>query len=58
MAAAGYNLDASLAFWDRYLRQYDWFPQIFRSHPSRGARERIAREEIGAIRTGATIPAR
>lgn len=50
MASAGYNLDAAIPFWDRYLGQYDWFPQIFRSHPSRGARERIAREEIAAIR--------
>ena len=50
MAVAGYDLDAALTFWDRYLRQYDWFPQIFRSHPSRGARNRIAREEIAAIR--------
>jgi hypothetical protein len=52
MAAAGYNLDAAIPFWDRYLRQYDWFPQIFRSHPSRGARARIASEEIAAIRAG------
>jgi hypothetical protein len=49
MAAAGYDLDAAIPFWDRYLGQYDWFPQIFRSHPSRGAREKIAREEIAAI---------
>lgn len=50
MAAAGYNLDAAIPFWRRYLRKYDWFPQIFRSHPSLGARERIAAEEIAAIR--------
>ncbi|HEX8583711.1 MAG TPA: M48 family metallopeptidase [Allosphingosinicella sp.] len=50
MAAAGFDLDAAIPFWDRYLGQYDWFPQIFRSHPSRGARDRIAREEIAAIR--------
>jgi hypothetical protein len=53
MAAAGYNLDSAIPFWDRYLGQYDWFPQIFRSHPSRGARARIAREEIAAIRAAA-----
>jgi Zn-dependent protease with chaperone function len=53
MAAAGYDLDAAIPFWDRYLGAYDWFPQIFRSHPSRGARARIAREEIAAIRAGA-----
>lgn len=50
MAAAGYNLDAAIPFWGRYLGQYDWFPQIFRSHPSRSARAKIAREEIAAIR--------
>jgi predicted Zn-dependent protease len=53
MAAAGFNLEAAIPFWDRYLGQYDWFPQIFRSHPSRGAREKIAREEIAAIRGSA-----
>jgi hypothetical protein len=52
MAAAGYDLDAAIPFWRRYLGKYDWFPQIFRSHPSIGARERIAREEIAAIRAG------
>ncbi len=50
MAAAGFDLDAAIPFWRRYLRKYDWFPQIFRSHPSLGARERIAAEEIAAIR--------
>jgi hypothetical protein len=58
MAAAGYNLDAAIPFWDRYLGQYDWFPQIFRSHPSRGAREKIAREEIAAIRGAPQAPVR
>jgi predicted Zn-dependent protease len=50
MAAAGYDLDAAIPFWRRYLGKFDWFPQIFRSHPSLGARERIAAEEIAAIR--------
>ena len=50
MAAAGYDLDAAIPFWRRYLSKYDWFPQIFRSHPSLKARQRIAREEIDAIR--------
>lgn len=50
MSHAGYDLDAAIPFWRRYLRKYDWFPQIFRSHPSLGARERIAAEEIAAIR--------
>jgi hypothetical protein len=52
MAAAGYDLDAVIPFWRRYLGKYDSDPQIFRYHPSLGARERIAREEIEAIRAG------
>ena len=50
MAAADYDLNAAIPFWRRYLGKYDWFPQIFRSHPSLGARERIAAEEIAKIR--------
>jgi Zn-dependent protease with chaperone function len=50
MSAAGYDLDSAIPFWRRYLGKYDWFPQIFRSHPSLGARERIAAEEIAKIR--------
>jgi len=57
MAAAGYDLDAVIPFWRRFLGKYDNDPQIFRYHPSLGARERIAREEIAAIRAGAQ-PAR
>jgi len=52
MAAAGYDLDAAIPFWRRFLGKYDNDPQIFRYHPSLGARERIAREEIAAIRAG------
>jgi peptidase M48-like protein/PDZ domain-containing protein len=54
MAAAGYALDTAIPFWRRYLGKYDWFPQIFRSHPSLGAREKIAAEEIAAIRREGT----
>ena len=50
MSAADYDLDSAIPFWRRYLGKYDWFPQIIRSHPSLGARERIAAEEIAAIR--------
>lgn len=50
--AAGFDLAAAIPFWRRYLGKYDWFPQIFRSHPSLGARERIAAEEIEAILAG------
>ncbi|MEA3002037.1 MAG: hypothetical protein QOH81_825 [Sphingomonadales bacterium] len=56
MAAAGYDLDAAIPFWRRFLGQYDTDPQIFRYHPSLGARERIAREEIAAIRAAGAGP--
>lgn len=52
MAAAGFDLDSAIPFWRRFLGKYDWFPQIFRSHPSLPAREKIAMEEIAAIRSG------
>jgi hypothetical protein len=50
MAAAGYDLDAVIPFWRWFLGKYDTDPQIFRYHPSLEARERIARDEIAAIR--------
>jgi hypothetical protein len=53
LAAAGYDLEAVIPFWRRFLGSYDT-PQIFRYHPSLGARERIAREEIAAIRAEAS----
>jgi hypothetical protein len=56
MAAAGYDLGAVIPFWRRYLRAYDSAPQIFRYHPSLGARERIAQEEIDRIRLRAKAP--
>jgi len=49
MAAAGYDVNAAIPFWRRYLGRYDWMPQIFRTHPSLGARERITREAISAL---------
>jgi hypothetical protein len=52
MAAAGFDLGAAIPFWRRYLGKYDWYPQIFRSHPSLKAREKIVREEVEAIRRG------
>jgi Zn-dependent protease with chaperone function len=59
MAAAGFDLSAAIPFWRRYLGKYDWYPQLFRSHPSLAARENIVREEIEAIaRAKATAPAR
>jgi predicted Zn-dependent protease len=58
MAAAGYDLEAAIPFWRRYLGKYDWYPQLFRSHPSLAARENIVREEIAAIARGRGAPPR
>ena len=58
MAAAGYDLDAIIPFWRRFLGEYDKDPQIFRYHPSLEARERITRDEIAAIRGAQATPAR
>ena len=49
MATAGYDVRAAIPFWRRYLGKYDWFPQIFRTHPSLSARERITREANAAL---------
>jgi peptidase M48-like protein/PDZ domain-containing protein len=49
MAAAGYDVGAAIPFWRRYLGKYDVLPQIFRTHPSLSARERITREAIEAL---------
>jgi len=56
MAAAGYNVQAAIPFWRRYLGKYDAFPQIFRTHPSLSARERITREAIAALHGPAPRP--
>jgi hypothetical protein len=48
MAAAGYDLGAAIPFWRRYLTKYDG-PQLFRSHPSLEAREKIVREEMARL---------
>jgi predicted Zn-dependent protease len=46
---AGYDVNAVIPFWRRYLGRYDMLPQIFRTHPSLPVRERITREEIAAL---------
>lgn len=48
MAAAGFDLGAAIPFWRRYLGKYD-SAQLFRSHPSLGAREKIVREEMARL---------
>jgi Zn-dependent protease with chaperone function len=49
MATAGYDVGAAIPFWRRYYGKYDFLPQLFRTHPSLGARERIAREAVDAL---------
>lgn len=49
MWRAGFNVNAAIPFWRRYLGRYDALPQIFRTHPSLPVRERITREEITAL---------
>lgn len=56
MATAGYDVGAAIPFWRRYLGKYDWMPQIFRTHPSLGARERITREAIEGLAGPPTPP--
>lgn len=57
LAAAGYDLDAILPFWRRFYANYDFLPQIFRTHPSLGARERIFSEAIAQVRAAPPAPA-
>ncbi len=56
MAAAGYDVQAAIPFWRRYLGKYDAFPQLFRTHPSLGARERLTREAIAELGRPAPPP--
>ena len=56
MAAAGFDVQAAIPFWRRYLGKYDWFPQVFRTHPSLPVRERITREAIAALSGPAPRP--
>ena len=48
--AAGYDISAAIPYWRRYYSQYATLPQIFRTHPSLGARERLIREVIASLR--------
>ena len=48
-AAAGFDVAAAIPFWRRYYADHDVPLQLFRTHPSLGARERIARETIAAL---------
>jgi hypothetical protein len=49
MWSAGYDVSAAIPFWKRLYGKFEIFPQIFRTHPSLGARERIVGEAIAAL---------
>ena len=57
--AAGYDVSAAIPFWRRFYAKYDRGLQLFRTHPSIRAREKLIREtlaEIGASNPGAERP--
>lgn len=47
--AAGYDVTAAIPYWRRYYGKYDRLPQLFRTHPSLGARERLIRDVIAEL---------
>jgi len=46
--ASGYDAGAAIPFWRRYYARFDG-PQLFRTHPSLEARERIIAETIAEL---------
>ena len=57
--AAGYDVSAAIPFWRRFYAKYDRGLQLFRTHPSIRAREKLIREtlaELGASNPGAQRP--
>jgi hypothetical protein len=55
VAASGYDVGAAIPFWRRYYARFDE-PQIFRTHPSLRARERIIAQTIAELNLGAERP--
>ena len=53
--AAGFDTSAAIPFWRRYYAKFDG-PQLFRTHPSLQARERIIEETLAALNAGAERP--
>jgi hypothetical protein len=58
VASAGYDVGAMIPFWRRFYAKYEKLPQIFRTHPSLSARERITREAIQSLAPAAEAPPR
>jgi hypothetical protein len=50
---AGYDVSAAIPFWRRFYARFDKMPQLFRTHPSLRARERLIREAIAGLNTRA-----
>ncbi|MDT9599653.1 M48 family metallopeptidase [Sphingosinicella rhizophila] len=46
---AGFDVSAAIPFWRRLYASRNRLPQIFRTHPSLGAREKIVNEAIAAL---------
>ena len=53
--AAGYDASAAIPFWRRFYERFDG-PQLFRTHPTLKARERIIAETIAGLNQGAQRP--
>ena len=49
--AAGYDVSAAIPFWRRFYAKYD-SPQLFRTHPGLGARERLIAQAIAELPGG------
>jgi hypothetical protein len=53
--AAGYDPAAAIPFWRRYYARFDG-PQLFRTHPSLPARERLIRQILAELEPGPQRP--
>jgi hypothetical protein len=53
--AAGFEASAAIPFWRRYYERFDG-PQLFRTHPTLEARERIISETLAGLNPGAQRP--
>lgn len=54
LAAAGYELDSIMPFWQRLHGRGDSVLYLISAHPSLSARRRVIEAEIAAVRSGAT----
>jgi predicted Zn-dependent protease len=53
--AAGFDKSAAIPFWRRYYERFDG-PQLFRTHPTLAARERLIDETLAALNAGPQRP--